>query len=61
MKKKITKRSTKRSAKRVVHHRRSTSSDAWYGSWGKDRSMIIMLAAGTIILVVVGMYMAGWL
>jgi len=59
MKKKTVKRSTKRSTKRVVHHRAARSTSGWM--WDKDRSMMIMLAAGTIILVVVGMFMAGWL
>lgn len=75
MKKKTTK-STKRTTatKRVV--RRSASvrrvqhgpmhdcpeCSMRYGSgWGKDRNMVLLLAAGTIILAVVGMWMAGWL
>jgi hypothetical protein len=59
MKKKTVKRASRKSAKRVVRHVSKSSSMNWM--WDKDHSMTIMLAAGTIILVVVGMFMAGWL
>lgn len=57
MKKKITKTRTKKAAKRVVRTRKPEVSTGW----GDDRSMVIMLAAGTIVLVVVGMYVANWI
>lgn len=29
--------------------------------WGKDRGLVLVLAAGIVILVVAGMYIVGWL
>lgn len=75
MKKKTTKKTTKRVATRKVVRRSSPARSSVHGPmhdcpecmaryggmWGKDRNMILLLAAGTIILAVVGMWMAGWL
>ncbi len=72
MKKRTAKRITKHkhvAARKAVHHKvvhgpghNCPGCNMKYGGmWGKDRSMLLLLAAGTIILAVVGMYMAGWL
>ena len=71
MKKKTVKKSTKRMSatkrvvsRRVVHGPGHDCQDCmvkYGGMWGKDRNMLLLLAAGTIILAVVGMWMAGWL
>ena len=72
MKKKVMKKTTKRAVKRtsakkvmrVMHgpnHDCPECNDMYGGMWGKDRSMVILLAAGIIILAVAGMWMAGWL
>lgn len=70
MKKKITKKASRRAVsrkatvKRSIHgpgHNCDQCMEKYGGMWGKDRSMMLLLAAGTIILAVVGMYMAGWI
>lgn len=71
MKKKITKKTTKRlvasrktAARRVIHgpDHDCPECNMRYGNiWGKDRNMLLLLAAGTIILATAGMWMAGWL
>ncbi len=59
MKKKTVRKTTKKSVTRRV--RRVAKPVSSSSQWGKDRSMMLILAAGTIVLVVVGMLMAGWL
>jgi hypothetical protein len=61
MKKKIVRKTIKKAAtKKTTSVKRSVAPVA-KSQWGEDRGMVIMLAAGTIVLVVIGMYMAGWL
>jgi hypothetical protein len=70
------KKSTKRSTKKVTKATRAVKTkrmdkcvDCGFADcqcppnsmWGKDQGMILMLSAGTIILIVVGMYFMGWL
>ncbi len=31
------------------------------GFWGKDQPMVLLLSAGIVILIVVGLYLTGWL
>ncbi len=64
--KKATAKSTKKTTKKVtakrhgaVHH--SAPVVRAKGFWGNDQSMVLLLAAGTIIFLVAGLLFAGWL
>lgn len=52
---------TKRSVRRTPVAQGSLLSGSEKGFWGKDQPMILLLSAGIIVFVVVGLYMAGWL
>lgn len=67
---KKTSRSTKKTTKKSVAVRKATThvvnphAIAYpdnSGFWGKDQPMVLLLAASIIILVVIGLYLAGWL
>ncbi|PWU22519.1 hypothetical protein C5B42_05900 [Candidatus Cerribacteria bacterium 'Amazon FNV 2010 28 9'] len=76
MKKKTTK-STKKTTKKTTRAVKKTTAAkvvhgpthdcpqcrAMYGGdiWGKDRGLVLLLGAGIIVLIVAGMYLAGWL
>lgn len=64
--KKATAKSTKKTTKKVaakrsvaVHHAAPVTKSKSF--WGNDQSMVLLLAAGTIIFLVAGLLFAGWL
>ncbi|HSW90143.1 MAG TPA: hypothetical protein VLH19_04705 [Patescibacteria group bacterium] len=58
--KRTTKRVSRATKSRAVSHRR-TSAASSNKMWGMDQSMILVLSAGIVVLIVVGMYFSGWL
>ncbi len=60
-KKKTVKRSAKRSSKAVRTVDTSLLSSSAKGPWGKDQPMVLILSAGIIIMIVVALYMTGWI
>lgn len=59
---KTTKKSkTKAHAKRVISRVEPSLLGSTKGVWGKDQPMVLILSSGIIILIVVTLFLTGWL
>ncbi len=65
--KKTAARTKRKTTKRATSKRSVASTETMIlstkggGFWGKDQQMIVLLSCGIIVLIVAGMYLAGWI